>query len=621
MRIRLIHITTRKSGKARRELSLEAERLRVGRGTENELTLNALTVSLQHASFHERGGQIFVEPAEGSEVLVNGGRTVGELRVGPGDVVRVGPFELRLVAGEGEDLSLEVEESERRGSEEDELRKRTRIGLEGGWLTRRSLSWTLVLGVLAVFLAIPLGSGRQSSWNSGSISRSHAFIANDCSACHSGFERVTNASCLACHVEIENHARADASPGSLDGARCASCHIEHNGSGGLAELDAPLCESCHGDLSDLAADTQLEDSSDFGDRHPDFRLYMVADLATRRVEPVTWKPGLEERSGVRFSHLRHVGQVLPLPDGGKQNLQCDACHVLDAGGQYMQPVSFEEHCQSCHQLGFDEVEGTREALHGAPAEMRVDLAEFYSQLALRGEVKSERAPPLTRFRRPGQVLTEEERRVVFDWVEEKVAEAERALFEEPGECARCHPVLPGAAPDGGIDVEPVAIAEVWMPKSEFRHETHGPFECRRCHPAVAVFDPDYAENQERPSWSLPGAIPYALSTPEELRREHGLEASEKASDVSILGIGSCRDCHGGARDGPPLVASACVMCHPFHRDEHGPMRERQGVHTASRFEVPFGSQASVDSRAEVAAGHGWWELALRGQQEEQGDGS
>jgi hypothetical protein len=297
-----------------------------------------------------------------------------------------------------------------------------------------------------------------------------------------------------------------------------------------------------------------------------------------------WKPDLEERSGLDFSHLRHVGQRLPTPDGSKAILSCDRCHSLGDGGTTMRPIDFEESCQECHLLTFDDRLPGREAFHGDPALVRQRLRELYSDQVVRGEVSDERAPRALRFRRPGAPIEGSERKLVEDWVERKVSDASRHLMVKPGECDRCHEVLPGAASDGGPGVAPVEVAEIWMPRSEFRHETHAPFACRDCHAAAAVYDPEDAPELARPEWSLPDARPYGLWTPSELREATGFEPSVRSSDVLLPNIERCRTCHGGQTASPPKVASGCGMCHPFHRKEH--LAEKG---------LPFGSPVRIQS--------------------------
>lgn len=574
MKVRLIHVTMRPSGrKSRREEVRETDSLRIGRGTDNDLELSGLTAALHHAELHERGGRLFVEGVEGNSVRIGSKVSEGG-PVGPGDVVRVGGYELRVVQTEGdEDVALEVEEIERRGDEREELAKRTAVGVNRGLLTQRKLAWGLGIGVLVLFGALPLFGGLfQGSWSSGPISSNHAFIAEDCGECHQGgFQVVRDADCLACHTQIGNHAPADVELASLDEARCAGCHIEHNGRAGLAQLEQRFCADCHGQLSQLVSTTEVENVADFVKDHPQFRIALVTDPGAKEVERVRWSPQLQERSGLLFSHLRHVGQNVSEKSTGKEReLRCGECHVPDAAGKTMQPVVFEKHCQKCHSLDFDPGAGERQAFHGDPALMRRELREYYSFVALEGQAAA--APPAVRRRRmPGQQLSEPERTASVAWVEARVAEANEFLMQDEDRCQLCHVLDEGAASDGGTGVEPVKVAQIWMPKASFDHSTHEPFACRECHGAAAVWDPDFAPDAQRPEWAGEDAVPYALYTPEELKAEHGLLPSKKASDVLVPGIEACQRCHGGADARPPLVASDCALCHPFHRREHGSM--------------------------------------------------
>ena len=193
MRIRLIHITSRRTGNlGRREERVETDELLVGRGTDNILSLADLSVDLRHARLVRRGGdEIWVEAIGRSPVLV-GGSTVSTASVRVGDSVRLGQIELRrLPNAPAEDLVLEVRNLRRRGAELENLLERARIGIEHGLFKRHLLSGFAVLVCLGAFVAFPLTDlGPKSLWSVGPLSRKHALIANDCGTCHSvGFAR------------------------------------------------------------------------------------------------------------------------------------------------------------------------------------------------------------------------------------------------------------------------------------------------------------------------------------------------------------------------------------------------------------------------------------------------
>lgn len=594
MRIRLIQITTRRSGaKARREDLRETDALHVGRGTDNDLSLPGLTVSLHHAVFRRSEGEIFVEGLGPNLVEVNG-RPVASQAIRTGDAVRVGNFELRAVAPTGdEDLALEVEETEREGDAAESLAQRTRLGLQKTWLSERPLVWLGVLSVVLLCAVLPFQSALWRSdeaitappplerastsavqaWSTGPISRPHAQFARECGRCHvAGWTGVRDDECLACHARIEAHAEFEASPAELTGMTCITCHTEHRGADGLAKLEATGCAPCHGALGELEPASPDAVATDFGDDHPQFRLTLVADADTKRRERVPWVPDLQEATGLLFSHLRHVGQAVEnRATGRSEYLRCDTCHVEEASGKNYEEVRFATACQSCHALGFDEAFPEQQAFHGDPALMRRGLLEFYSAVALGALVPPNRGQRVLRAA-PGRPLSPAERKAALAWAEAQARTANEFLIRGEKRCGMCHPVRPGAASDGAEGVAPVEVPRTWLPHAQFSHRSHMPTACRGCHAAITVFDPAASPEVARPDWAARDAKPFGLLTPEELARLHpGMQPSDAASDVSIPDLEDCRVCHGGP--GVPLgrIASECVLCHGFHRRGLAPM--------------------------------------------------
>lgn len=571
MQVRIVKVKVRKSGvRARRARAVDVTTISIGRATDNTITLNDLTVPLHHSTLHLHSDGVTVERNDATELLVNGS-VVEAAPMAPGDQLRIGQFELRLLEPEGDEAAaLEVEQIERLGDDREELALRSQIGIERGWFRRRWLSWALLIAIVLFFLVRPLVTGDgEGSWNSGTISRKHAFIAEDCDACHSGFERVQNEGCLLCHGDVGHHTVADLDLDEFGAARCAACHIEHNGNSGLAAIGEPLCQSCHADIQSIHPGSTLATATNFETDHPEFRLALVTNPGSGEPERVPFRVDLQENSGVAFNHFRHVGQTVPQPDGENALLRCDACHVVDAGGMRMQPIVFEEHCQGCHSLEFDEAFPGTEALHGPLEAVGSQLAGLYAAGVLRGDFTGPEEPSFIRFLRPGQELKGEQAKIVDAWVKEKVATAVGSLMGETGECARCHVVVPGETEEEPSDVGPVQVSSNWMPLSTFRHRTHRPFPCRDCHARTAVYDPEDEEAVERPAWSLSG--PYVLFTPEELLAKRGLTPSTDSADLSIPGIEDCRPCHGDGSASPPLIASDCVLCHGYHNEAFGTM--------------------------------------------------
>jgi len=614
MRVIVVHKTTRRSGRVTtRDEVLDVERVTIGRGPGNDLQLSGLTIEFHHSVLRSRADGAYIEKAEAESIEVNG-RNCSEKLLKPKDRIRIGHFQLTVLPSQGsEDLRLALEAMSRRKSEMEELASRTVVGLSRGAFTERKLAWLSVIAIPIVFAAVPMLTGKlETFWDTGPMARAHTFFSDDCQKCHSqAFTRVLDTQCLECHADISAHTPVDVNVIDLESTRCATCHMEHNGEFKLQQLEQELCAECHTDLGTKARNTLVRAVSDFSKDHPEFRLTVPtetfetqtvagqggragAEVWTRKLERIEWTDGLQEHSGVKFNHVRHVAREEL--KGGKV-LDCGDCHQEDPAGKNMASINFEKHCQECHSLGFDERFEGRQAFHGDPVAMRADLLEFFTAI----ELRKEEGRTGVRRERVGQEEMEARREAAMRTAQTMVDRANAFLMddEKPGACANCHFVERGAATDGSDDVAPVRLLDLWMPMSVFRHQTHEPFPCRDCHPRAAVYDPEATASyesekdlppveRERPSWSYTGkGRIYALYEPAELREQLGLDPSAVATDVLIPKIDRCQTCHGGGHAASPLVASECVLCHPFHRKEYDRMRPAESLPAAQNELKPF----------------------------------
>jgi predicted CXXCH cytochrome family protein len=566
MRVRLRHLTTRSSGsKAVREQIREVGRLRIGRGSGNDVELAGLTVALDHATIEQRDGRIWVEAVGGSELRVGGHVSSGRA-VASGDVVRIGQYELRLLEpGPGEDLVVEVEAIAHAHVEGAGLLARSPIGPPVGPAALRAICWCGALLFVGLAAALPsLGPGRSSgseretnhpaigsqpsslvatlaaAWNPGPLAAAHAHVAENCRVCHAApFERVGDGACLECHSAIGRHVASETALDPHEPDRCGSCHVEHGGSRALAHYRDALCVGCHGQLQAVSPETGLADVRDFLTDHPEFRPAVVVEPGSeRRVRmdlstSAAGEPPAKERSGLVFPHDEHLKPRLRAP-AGEVTLACADCHRLERAGATMNPIRFEDHCQRCHSLAFDERHPEREAPHDSPDRVERALLEFYATTALLGEASDPDAPPAAR-RRPGRELAEPERLTVLAWARDRAQRSGAVLLAEGGVCDQCHDL---ASSGGASSVMPVRIvpfpgADRWLSFASFAHRPHGPIACDGCHDA---------------------------------------RSTRNSETVMLPGIESCRACHGGDDHGFGRVSSPCVLCHSFHRSEHGAMR-------------------------------------------------
>lgn len=559
---------TRKSrgGISVRESRAESESIMAGRGNDCQIHLLDPRVLLHHAEFSLRSGEIYVDPAPGADMRVNG--AISQMtKIVPGDNVRLGPYELILEASPAEGtMSISVELVQPLGDELENLVGRSKTQINAIGFSIRTWSWTLALVALLATFVIPwaaslflepeplrmiLNTRERGSpaaptqvWNTGGISSAHKFFGDSCESCHqNAFVQVKDGTCLACHEGIQHHADpVKFKFASFEDDSCQSCHKEHQGDRTIALSNQAFCVDCHENLTDRTKDTTLRVVSDFGADHPEFRPTVVINSATNqmaREKMISENP--QEKSSLHFPHDKHLRTTgVKHPTKGNIELTCTTCHQVDAGGAYMLPLSFERHCHECHQLKFDTFVPDRQMVHEQPSEMFKQIGDVYSAIALRGGYEEPEAPPLVR-RRPGTQLTTEEKKIVLDWAAAKTSSIINGRFGR-GLCESCHVVAQpaNATPEVPWDVEPVVSSYRWYPKARFSHGSHRDVECGTCHQA---------------------------------------RTSTVASDVIMPTVKNCQACHGGevATD---RVPSTCTFCHDFHYEHLGPMRDAKTLQEA-----------------------------------------
>ncbi len=444
MRCRVQNVTRLPNGTTStkdREVTTSGNRVRIGRGTDNDIVLKDLSVAFRHADIIVRDFDIVVEAVAGSAVRfddVPAGRGV----LAPETVLGIGPYQIRLLPPErGFDLDLAIESGETAATAP--VTASAPLRLRGGLLARRPLSWLLFAAALVGCLVLPvlanlgyqtdrapvLADGRTGgdapktvlagfdhAWDTGELSNPHKFLEQRCEACHVvPFQPIRNEDCGACHGTVRHHfADKDGvitsalQAGGLEPARCTACHSEHRGPNGAIPTRQALCVGCHQDLTKFATKTELRDVTDFGRNHPQFRPSVVVDAAAGTVQRVELGGPVppKESSGLRFDHACHLGggtirqgkegepgwlcakqdglltarsyppradaeapatgELVSMEidgvmsaafkrDGNRllAKLTCTSCHLPDAGGANMRPVSMENHCSYCHSLEFD----------------------------------------------------------------------------------------------------------------------------------------------------------------------------------------------------------------------------------------------------------------------------
>lgn len=540
------------------------EILTIGRAANQAIFLPDMRAALEHARVVSVGrGKYRVESLIYAGVRIND-HIEQSATVGAGATIEIGSTRITIV-----DPPKDYEAAVEVGPiDKDELKARAEASklpttLAETGLNKRRLSWAFfavfaLLGLLLPMLAhfepatgeILKGSKTfgQGIWEAGEIGAPHHFFSQDCTLCHgTPFQVVQDDKCIECHKATKAHADQAKFPMyELADARCAWCHRDHNGPDGLVRQDQVLCADCHRNLTQRTnGSSQLADVGDFQMQHPQFMVNLPdwneqGQYSPRRVS-MDNSP-LVENSGLKFPHTKHlVADGLNTPDG-RRVLECDSCHVPDAGGAIMKPVDFETMCQDCHRLDFDRQFPDRQVPHGRVPEVLYMLDEFYSKRALEGGYDDVTAPVTVRTRRrPGQALSRQEQDEALAWSRQKARQVTESMFLGRA-CTVCHTVTVDAEADNGPWlIAPVRVAGVWFEKASFTHAKHVTMECADCHAA--------GPTQQNPTGG-----------------------STSSADVLIPDISNCRSCHAGEHPQGNFLSSTCIACHGFHQFDQ-PLRK------------------------------------------------
>ena len=561
MRILVRYVTHKsKLNDTLQEVSLSGSRLKIGRGTDQDIYLSNLRVALAHAELVEgQDGKVRLQSHLAAGFHYNGD-VVQSAVLAAGDRIELGGHIIRVDEAPGCNLVLEIsEDSSTRGREmEAALLKRARLDLTAAGLSKRPVALTAACLILALFLLVPIiaatvpPAGRwlralplvpsDHAWQSGAVSDAHAHFGVNCNSCHTiPFVPTRNSACLTCHQHTAHHVDNEIlGTGLFKGQRCASCHHEHTGKSSLVRHDEALCVSCHTDLKDKRPETEILDVRNFGVDHPEFRPTLVHQIDGKSMSvrvALSDTKALRETPGIEFSHHGHLdAKGIESPTRGTLKLVCADCHQAEPGGGRMQPVSFEKNCHECHQLNIPG-DVVREVPHGDLKGAFDAVGDYFQAWALRGGYPNAFAPQGVQSRRlPGQPMSETEKHDALSWAARN-ADMSTAEMLAYTTCGKCHTVQPSGSGTGADawHIDPVRIPQAWLPAANFSHKQHDTQACTDCH-----------VNARR---------------------------SETSADVMLPGIASCRTCHGSGDAGEGKLASTCVTCHGFHRAKEARLKE------------------------------------------------
>jgi hypothetical protein len=399
---------TRREGYVDRSEILDADEIRLGRGSDTELHLTDGRVLLHHATITLRDGVLEIAPDANGEIQQDG-IPVPLATFDTAHTISVGPYDLtRLDDEEGCDAAIGIELTRPMGDAETDLRERLSTPLLGRRRTGWKLGGAVALVLLLLGVGVPLSTFfvsddvaapvseagtsellrlAENLWVTDGVSRVHENLDRGCQACHTApFAAVTNATCMDCHntltTHVDPHAKYNTKTKKND---CSACHQEHIGPDGMlpgVEITEVGCVTCH------------NGAINYADGSP---LLKVASIAAHPPMTLPTPPA----SGLIFSHASHlVSEGMRSPEGGRKKLGCVDCHQSVNAGADMTLPGFESGCRSCHTLAFSPEDPTRRLPHGSVWKVQAEVDEFYAAVEA-GDIKVTPLAASERRRLPG----------------------------------------------------------------------------------------------------------------------------------------------------------------------------------------------------------------------------
>lgn len=324
-----------------------------------------------------------------------------------------------------------------------------------------------------------------------------------------GANGVRSLTCASCHESDE--AGRYMKPIRFE-RHCASCHLS----------DFPVIEGRpvpHGDVAALTDRVFRAAGSDYAAMSAAHALHLNPDVP-RMQDLLVSEENAQRIPGVATDAA------------GKRTLTCASCHEAKDDTGNLRSIAFSRHCGSCHQsqpasfrLSLSVPDDAGAWLAGVSGASWTGVEQWQPGAGLLASTV--RTAGAVQPRRDKTFAPEGHKTSVG--AEEWMARRRSADFTRVrGTCLKCHakesvstpPPEPAGEP---FDVAGPMIPDRWLERSIFSHHAHRALTCLECH--------------------------------------EGALAGERAADIMLPSIESCRKCHTPAVG----VRSDCVLCHVYHR--------------------------------------------------------
>ncbi|HEX4177973.1 MAG TPA: FHA domain-containing protein [Rhizomicrobium sp.] len=588
-----------------REKAVAAAEPVIGRGSDCDIQLTDLAVSLRHAVIKEIApGRVTVESL-GAENFEADGKFVhkADLDLAKSPVLVFGSHVLTLTPGENGTVLVTATARENVAAADAASDQKHSFSLKYALFSQRQIAWITTVAILLACLIVPVGlfiidhnrhqvisSAADRQWSSGPLSPGHHFLEKNCVACHrQAFVSVTDSACLSCHqADLNRSARqqvvsltqslgspfppdpaADHAPHdrlmaasppdpnllrrintwvattfSHPNDRCASCHTEHVGTGQAETGKAPAPVTA----SELKRNDCKDCHTGMSQRLTDTRIPDVLDWGHHPdFRPVITAGFDGDRPRLEKIALSSV----PMEKEGL--IFGHDVHLSTKGGVARQAVELGKAagygapltCDNCHRRSDDG--------GFAPIEMKRDCGQCHSLAFTRKNGVDQLLP----HGHPDQVVAA--LKAYFAGAPRQSGTPE-AFLGRPGMYGVFTPSQP-------VDYVAANVRDAFEPGGT----------CYGCHVIIPPADKRSLDYRVAPVKLTSRYLPWGdfnHNVPEHHQDAtgapncdacHKAKSSTKAEDVMLPRIAECDTCHGKTRQETVATAgSDCAECHGFH---------------------------------------------------------
>lgn len=204
--------------------------------------------------------------------------------------------------------------------------------------------WKWIIGAAAVILAFLIGAEwpalkSAATWqrfdSPGRLSKAHAFIGENCAACHQSVAGVTRTRCVACHANSGELLQRQPTAFHASISACAPCHYEHQ-----RGVERPI----HMDHAALAR-IGLAQLGEGGLREQELRTRLRGWMRAS-APPNTGAPLSAEERILDCNSCHTVNDV----HSGNFGANCASCHGTTSWfiAGYVHPSPSARQCAQCH---------------------------------------------------------------------------------------------------------------------------------------------------------------------------------------------------------------------------------------------------------------------------------